>query len=416
MSGIFVKAAWRNVFRNRRRSIVIISSVAIGVAGSVFIILFMAGMFEQMLNSAIRSMGHIQIQHPEFADNPGVNRSLAKPDDVIAAIEQTNGIEHWTPRIETRGLAQSAVSSAGVMIYGVDAARESLMTNVASRVIEGEYLTGESTYRRKEIIIGTKLADKLAIGVGSRMVLTAQGRIDGSDQTEMTSGAYRVVGVFEMPSASMNESIVYINLVDARTLLNMGDDLSQIAVTLQQSDLLEETQAELEALLGTDQYDVRTWRDGNRIIVQWAEMFDAVIMIWVAIIFLGAAFGIVNTMLMAVFERTREFGILRAVGTSRWALFRMVVYEAFFISAIGSACGFLLIAVLHGVWLRNGLDLSMFAESLASFGSDAVIMPEWRMDFIIQTVIVVFFMGILAAVWPAARAARLQPAETMRGK
>ncbi len=416
MSNIFLKAAWRNVFRNRRRSIIIISSVAIGVAGSVFVILFTAGMFEQMLTAAIRSMGHIQVQHPEFADNPGVNKSLAQPDEVIAAIEQTNGIEHWTPRIETRGLARSAVSSAGVMIYGVDAARESLMTSVANRVIEGEYLTGESTYRRKEIIIGTKLADKLAIGVGSRMVLTAQGRIDGSDQTEMTSGAFRVVGIFEMPSASMNESIVYINLVDARTLLNMGDDLSQIAVTLQQSDLLEETQAELEALLGADRYDVRTWRDGNRIIVQWAEMFDAVIMIWVAIIFLGAAFGIVNTMLMAVFERTREFGILRAVGTSRWALFRMVVYEAFFISAIGTALGFLLIAVLHVVWLRNGLDLSMFAESLASFGSDAVIMPEWRIDFIIQTVIVVFFMGILAAVWPAARAARLQPAETMRGK
>lgn len=416
MSNIFLKAAWRNVFRNRRRSIIIVTSVAIGVAGSVFIILIMAGMFEQMLNSAIRSMGHIQIQHPEFADNPGVNKSLAEPAEVIAAIEQTNGVEHWTPRIETRGLARSAVSSAGVMIYGVDAVRESLMTIVADRIIEGQYLTGESTYRRKEIIIGTKLADKLAIGVGSRMVLTAQGRIEGSDQTEMTSGVYRVVGIFEMPSASMNESIAYINLVDARTLFNMGGDLSQIAVMLRHSDVLDETQAELQRLLGTDRYEVRTWRDGNRVTVQWAEMFEVVIIIFVVVIFLGAAFGIVNTMLMAVFERTREFGILRAVGTTRWALFRMVIYEAFFISAIGTVLGFLITLILHVVWLRHGLDLSIFAESLASFGADAVIMPEWRIDFILQTVIVVFFMGILAAVWPAVRAARLQPAETMRGK
>ncbi|MDP6037178.1 MAG: FtsX-like permease family protein, partial [Candidatus Latescibacteria bacterium] len=137
-------------------------------------------------------------------------------------------------------------------------------------------------------------------------------------------------------------------------------------------------------------------------------------LVYVVVVFLGAAFGIVNTMLMAVFERTHEFGILRAIGTGRWALFRLVIYEALFLSVIGTVLGLLLIGLLHVSWLNKGLDLSIFEASLTMFGSDVVIKPAYRLDLILETIVIVMLMSVLASIWPALRAALLQPAETMR--
>ncbi len=414
MQHIYAKTAWRNVFRNRRRSYIVISAVGVAVAGGVFIVLFMIGLFDQMVGAAIRDIGHIQVQHPEFADNPGVNRSLSDPDSVITAVDRTGVAAHWAPRVEAQGLARTAAASAGVMIIGVDADRESIMTDMAERIVDGTYLTGESTFRRREIVLGSQLARKLNVGTGNRIVLTVQGRVENSDETEMTSGMFRVVGMFTVPSETMNESVAFINLADAQTLLNMGGDLSRISITLADPDALEEARAELARLLPAERHDVRTWRDGNPSLVQMMELAEKAILIYVVVIFIGAAFGIINTMLMAVFERTREFGILRAIGTNRQALFRMVIYEALFISILGTILGFVIIGMLHVTLLRGGMDLTIFADGLAAFGSDAIIQPIYHIGLIIQVVIAALVIGVLSAVWPAIRAARLQPAETMR--
>jgi putative ABC transport system permease protein len=418
MSFIFLRTAWRNVFRNRRRSLIVISAVAVGVAGALFIILFSAGMMEQMVASVVRSIGHVRIQHPEYADNPNVNRLIHNSARIIEALEESEEVDRWSPRLMVRGLARSATTSAGVQIIGVDAETESQLTSVAERIIEGSYLTGRTSVRRKEIIIGLKLAEKLDIKVGRKMVLTTQGRvINGdavSDETEVVSGAFRIVGIFRLPSDAMNEAMVFINLVDAQTLLNVGDDLSEVAVRLRDDETLVSTAAGLREKLSAEDYSVETWQDGNKSLVQMVDIFEKSIVIYVIIVFMGAAFGIVNTMLMAVFERMREFGILRAVGTGRWTLFRMVIYEALFICILGTLGGFAIIGLLHVLWMRHGLDMSVFAESLALFGSDVIIKPAFNTGMMVETVVTVLIMGTMSAVWPAIRAARLQPAETMR--
>jgi ABC-type lipoprotein release transport system permease subunit len=371
-------------------------------------------MMGQMVTAVVRAAGHLQIEHTGFADNPGVYRCVADADAVIAAIEADPGVRRWAPRVITGGLARSATASAGVRIHGVQASREAKMTGVEDRLVEGGWLTGASSRRRREIVIGTKLATKLRARMGYKVVLNAQARADDGE-TEMTSGVFRVVGIFRMPSESMNEAILFINLDDAQALLGMGDDLSQVVVTLDDDETSAAVQTRMAEAIGGEKNVVRTWQDGNRTLVQMVDLFEASILVYVIIIFLGAAFGIINTMLMAVFERTREFGILRAVGTGRWALFRLVIYEALFISLLGTVSGIGLMGGLHAVWLRHGLDLSMFAESLSLFGSDAVILPVWQADLCAQAVFVVLVMGVLSALWPALRAARVQPAEAMRG-
>jgi len=415
MTGLFASTAWRNVFRNRWRSLIVVAAVAIGVAGSLFVILFSAGMMGQMVTAVVRGAGHLQIQHPGFADNPGVYRCIDAAADVITAVEADPDTRRWAPRVISGGLARSATASAGVRIQGVEAGREAEMTGVRERIVEGHWLTGESSSRRREIVIGTKLAAKLRAGLGYKVVLTAQARAGEREQegTEMTSGVYRVVGIFRMPSEAMNKAIVFLNVEDAQVLLGMGEDLSQVAVMLA-TDESGQAQTRLAGALAREGYVVRTWQDGNRTLVQMVDLFEATILIYVVIIFLGAAFGIINTMLMAVFERTRELGILRAVGTGRWMLFRLVIYEALFISILGTIAGICLMAALHAVWLRHGLDLSMFAESLSLFGSDAIIVPTWQPDLCAQAVAVVLVMGMLSALWPAVRASRVQPAEAMR--
>ena len=415
MIGIYVRTSWRNVFRNRRRSLIVMTAVALAVAGSFFMVMFMNGMAQGMVTVAIRQFGHVQIQRTGFSDNPKITLLMDDPASVFAALDaERQEIEAYSPRVIARGLARSAANSAGVQILGVDAVRESLMTNVADRIVAGHYLTGARSVRRKEIVLGSSLAAKLDVALGKKIVLVSQARAEDPEHTEMGSGAFRVVGICRFASEQASKSLVFINLADAQGMLNLGDGISEVAVTLRDGDDVEAVAARLAERVDDGEFDVRTWMQASAALATMVRTFEGAIMFYVVIIFLGAAFGIVNTMLMAVFERTREFGILRAIGTRRWALFRMVLYEAFFIGVLGTLGGLVLLAFIHYVWLPNGLDLSIFAESLALFGADAVIKPEMRVDLFVQSVILVLAMSVLPCFWPAIRAARLQPAETMR--
>ena len=410
MSAMYARIAWRNIFRNRRRSFIVIGSVAVGVAGSIFMNLFMFGMAEQMVSAGINSyLGHIQIHKRGYADNPVVGLTMMNPDSVLNLVaDDGHGHKGYSPRVMSRGLAQSAANTAGIMLIGVDAARETLLTSVSDRIIDGRFLSGQTSRRRKEVVIGEALAQKLNVRVGRRIVIVAQ-----SHTGEMGSGAFRVVGIFRMPSEDLNKTFIWINLPDAQRMLNVGTGLSEVMVMLDSEEGMNALRDSLAEQLGTS-YEVRTWRDASRQLVEMVELFDVSVYFFMAIAFIGAAFGVVNTMLMSVFERMREFGILRAIGTSPWALFRIVVYEAVYIGILGVIAGSILMTALHFAFFADGLDLSIFAKSLAMFGSDAVIMPVLDMQLFVATIIAVEIMTIVSSLWPAFRAARLEPVETMR--
>ena len=410
MPGIFVRIAWRNIFRNRRRSFVVITSVAIGMGGALFMNIFMMGMAQQMTHAAINSyLGHIQVHRKGFADNPVIKNSMTNPDSVnrvlVSHADRTAGV---TPRVIARGLGQSATNSSGVMILGVDAKHEPELTSIGERIVEGRFLSGKTHRRRKEIVIGDELAQKLGVRVGKKVILVSQAH--GGD---MGSAAFRVVGIFRMPSSDLNKMFVWINVKDAQKMLALGNGLSEFMLKVEEGESLDGVAGELQAALG-DGYEVRTWKQVSREMVQMIDMFDLSVYIMMIIIFMAASFGIINTMLMSVFERMREFGILRAIGTSPWALFRTVVYEALFIGIIGMMGGMILMLILNYGFFADGMDLSIFEESLAMFGSDAVIKPVLDIELMIVTIVIVEAMTVLASLWPAARAARLQPVEAMR--
>ncbi len=506
MLGMYVKIAWRNVFRNRRRSFVVIGSVSAGMAGAIFMIMFMSGMAKQMVHAAINSyLGHVQIHRTGFADNPVVRLTMTNPDSVTATVDRMGDlVAGYTPRVLSRGLAQSATNSGGVQIVGTDAVREAELTSIVERIVEGTFLTGKSSRRRKEIVIGDALAQKLGVRLRKKVVLLAQAK-----GGEIGSAAFRVVGIFKMPSDDLNKTLVWINVADAQELLGIGRGLSEVMVKLaddeqldavrcaiaaglskvmakltdhEQFDAVRDSMAAgfsaamvkliddeqldtahdagatglpevvvrltddeqlgvvrdaiaaghsevmvkltdhgqlgaasdtLIARLGGD-YEVRTWKDASKQMVDMVELFDISVLIMMVIIFFAAAFGIINTMLMSVFERMREFGILRAIGTGWWALFRMVVYEAAFIGIIGIVGGVAVMSFFYAIGFSDGLDLSMWEDSLAMFGSDAVIRPYLDVPLFIKTVIIVEAMTVLASVWPAVRATRLQPVDAMR--
>jgi len=410
MEGTLARIAWRSIFRNRRRSAVIVASVAVGVAGAIFMNVFMWGMAEQMVASTVNSfLGEIQIHRNGFADNPVVGLTMDAPRPAIAAVERLDGmVRGYAPRVLTRGLAESATNASGVQIIGVDAARESTLTSVARRIVDGTFLTGRSSPRRKEVVIGDALAGKLGVGVGRKIVLVAQ-----ATGGEMGSDAFRVIGIFRMPSEDLNRTLVWVDLADAQNMLGIDGGLSEVMVMLRHEGDLTAAQDALARALGPA-YEVRTWREASKAMVVLIQLFDVSTLIMMAIVFFAATFGIANTMLMAVFERTREFGILRALGTRPGALFRMVIYEAAFIGALGIAGGMLIIAILYVAGLGKGLDLSIFAQSLALFGTDAVIRPRLRPGLFAVSLAMAEAMTVLASMWPALRAARLQPADAIR--
>lgn len=396
--------AWRNVWRNKRRSMIILVSIMVGVIATVLMDALSRGMIVQMLENQIRShISHLQIHRDGFRDNPVIQATIPNADSVENALKAVQGIS-YSPRVLTYGLISSASNSAGIFLVGVDAEREKRITSVSASLVAGEYLTDKPN----EAVVGEALAEKLGVGLGDRIVAMASA-VDG----HVGSDVFRIVGLFETFSSEFDKSTMYVPIANAQSMLALRGQVSEFALITSDLERLPAIQKTLKEQLG-EKYEVYTYGEIVPLLLAVVDMYDQSMAIFYAIIGIALIFGIINTMLMSVFERIHEFGVLKAIGMPDSRLLMMVLLEALHLGVIGTALGFAIGYVLYIPLSHTGLDLRMFSEGLRSFGVGAIIYPVLTWGSVANALLIIPFISVLGALYPALRAAHLTPVSAIR--
>lgn len=402
---MLIKVAWRNLWRNKRRSIIVLISIIIGVVAIILSDTLSIGFMQQILDNQIGShVSHIQIHKNGFNDNKIIQNYLPDEHNVVSALEKNPQVKHFSKRVISMGLVSSAYNSSGVMIVGVIPEDEQHITKIKESIIEGDYLSGKPN----EIVMGMKLAEKLDVVLGDKVVGMASS-LDG----RVGSDAFRIVGLYKTFSSQFDQFSIYISLQNAQEMLGLTNKISEIAVIandLNQVPILDEAiTTELD-----ENYEVLTYAELLPLSVMQIDIYKQSMFIFYAIIGLALIFGIINTMLMSVFERIQEFGVLMAIGMRSRKLFSMILIESLVLGVFGTLIGFSAGLGLY-FWLADmGIDLSLFSESLNSLGSGVVIYPAFTVEGVIGSLLVVPIFSVIGALYPAIKAARLDPIQAIR--
>jgi ABC-type lipoprotein release transport system permease subunit len=397
------RLALRGLGRQPRRSALVIAAVAIGLGGLVFAMALQFGMVVQMRETAIRTeIGDLQAHAREWRENAPLEQRLALVPalEALRSLPELRGV---SPRLRGEALAASPRSSVGVRVLGIDPAREPEVSNLVQLVVGGVWFGVEE----RRVVIGEGLARRLRVGLGDKLVLSVQ-----DANAEFTGEAFRVAGLLRPPSRALDESVVLLRLAEAQRLFGVPGEVSEFALALGEKGGLAAAKRAAADALGAGAR-VETWRELQPLLVAMIAIYDQVGWVVYAAIFVAMAFGIANALLMSVFERTREIGVLTAIGMPPTRMVAIVVAEAFMVVALGVAFGFAL--GFGAVWgVRDGVDLSAWSEGLRSVGVPARLVPVLRSADVWTPVWVATLTALLASLWPALRAVRTRPAEALR--
>lgn len=397
--------AWKNIWRNRTRSLIILSAIAVGLCSGLISSSISFGMGEQMIRSAISTrLSHIQIHNPKFTSEKEIDFYIPGAEKITRQMEKISQVVAVSERVTINAMASSATSAAGVQISGVDPAMEKLITEVDQSIIKGDFF---ETAVRYPVVIGNKLAITLKSGIGSKIVLTFQNK-----EGEITGGAFRIVGIFKTVSTEYDRSNVFVKSVDLWEILETDTVYTEIAVLLNRGNAIDSIKQQINKI--APDMRIETWRELAPELTYIEETTRVSLFIFMAVILLALTFGITNSMLMAVLERRRELGMLMAVGMSGSSVFAMIVLETVLLSLTGASIGFVLTFVILVILSKTGLDLSYFSQGLSEFGIGEILYP-YLPGFMYAVVgFMVIVTSIISALYPAVRAIRLRPAEAMR--
>lgn len=408
---MLTKIAWRNLWRNKRRTIIVLSSLVVGAIVLLVNLAFGEGMVKQMLKNQIKyHTSHIQLHRNGFNDDKQIQEYVPSGGDIENIIAETRGIKAYSKRTIVFGLLSSASSSSGVAIVGVEPDKEAEITKIKENIIEGSYFSDKPN----DIVIGWKLAEKLDVEIGSKVVAFAVD-LNGTKSQVL----FRVTGIYRSSSSNFDRTYVYIPISKAQQFLALDSHYSEIAMILDDAEQSEAIKSKIieniaEAGLNPKQYEVMTYQELLPLVMMYIEIYDQMIIYFYVIIGVAVLFGIINTMLMSVFERIQEFGVLMSIGMSKTRIFFMVIAEAFMLGVAGSVIGIGLGLIINAILMKTGIDFSFYSESLLSIGLETVIYPVFSLKDAFYSFLTMPIATVVGAIYPAIKAIRLKPTDAMR--
>lgn len=396
--------SWRNVWRSKARTFVVIGAIILGIWALTLAMGFVEGFMRSYVENAINTQyAHLQIHQPEFQSNQDLKFTIPEGKELTEAIRANQNIASVTARTVIQGMVSSAETASGGQIYGIDPDAESEVFVVDESLEEGHFFE-ESV--RNPVVIGNELAEKLNVKLKSKIVLTFTDP-DGN----ITSGAFRIAGIFNTRSPALNQSAVYVLQKDLTRLLGGEPMIHEIAIRVKNLDQLTTVKQTLENKY--EQVKVQTWQELAPELELITNQSSTSLIILLVIIMLALGFGIVNTMLMAVLERVKELGMLMAVGMNKIRVFLMIILETIIIAFVGAPLGLLLGFATVKFYQVNGLDLSNYARGLDKFGYANIIYPELDPKFYLIMTAGVVVTALLGSVYPALKAIKLKPVEAL---
>jgi len=367
----------------------------------------MRGIAEQMARNGIATLtGHVQVHHRGYRSDPVIENSISAPKEVTEVLKDVLPAQAvWSPRVRVNAVVSNARHTTGITIVGIEPVREAKVSFIGGALSEGRYFSEGET---SGIIVGKALVNTFETRLGRKLVVMSQ----GTDR-DIASRAFRIVGIFRAELESTEKQFVFIPLGAAQQMLKLNDHISEVSIVLDGDKNVDEVAENLKKVLSAEHYEVHTWRELLPLVTAYLKLNEVFIYIWFVVVFVAMSFGVVNTTLMAVFERIREFGLLKALGMKPWWIVRGVVTETFFILVIGLVIGnilsFFSVAVLSGI----GIDLSALAAGSEYFGISRVIYPVLDVRDFAGSNCVVLFLGLCVSLYPAIKAARFTPVEAL---
>ncbi|VFQ43761.1 ABC transporter permease [Desulfoluna butyratoxydans] len=400
--------AWRNIWRNPRRTLVITTAVVIGIWSIILLSALTRGMQREMLGNGIKTLtGHIQIQHPEYMDDPVVDYALDEGaiDKEVLSKRLPRG-SHWTGRIRVGAVAANARHSGGVTLVGMDPEREPFVSFIGGAVTEGRPLKASD---KSKVVVGRALLNAYEARIGHKLILMSQ-----DTEGEIASKAFRIVGVFDADLEATEKTYLFVPFGAAQKMLGLGDHLSEVSIVLPEMGDEREVAKAISQALNTEALTVTTWQERLPMLAAYLKLSDSFIYIWYGVVFIAMGFGIVNTTLMAVFERIREFGLIRALGMSPTGIIRGVLLESLFLLVLGLAAGNILGIATVFLIAIHGIDLSALAAGTEMWGMPRIIIPVLTPTDILTANGVIVTLGLVVSLYPATKAARITPVEALR--
>jgi len=405
-SGKLWTIAWRDLMRNRRRSFLTLLAVALGLAMLMTFNGLIAGTWDDVIQNNIRlKTGHIQLRAPSYEEKKVSLKwqdLLGKPDDLAASLRGMNEVKAATPVLWVSAILSTGDESIGLQVFGVEPA-SSFYDPVRESLVGGQFLTADD---RDGIMMGQPLANSLGVGVGEKVSLSLVNADGNADE-----GIFTIRGLFATGIVSYDESAVFMPLDKAQALARTGNRSSAVVVLLNQQDDTDRVAAAIQS----QSVETLTWRESNQFVLQTVETAMSFYVILDGIVMLIVAVIIANTLLMAVFERIREIGILAALGMKGRQIMLMFLFEALILGLSGVALGIVIgsggVAYLSQVGIPLGAAASAAGNNFA-LGSAmyATFAPVTFMWLSIWTLIFV----LVAALYPARYAARQEPVDALR--
>lgn len=404
----YFSMAWRNIWRNWRRTTIAAAAIVLGLILLIFMSAMIKGSDQAMFGNAVRFYGgNISIHAVGYREktNSLPLIPLADPDQVVKVAQAQDNVQAVYKRINTAGMVSAGGATAAVNIMAVEPSVEENTSIIAENIIAGRYLLNED---ESAILISKTLADYLSVKVGDRVSLLGQRKDESMRQHSMT-----VVGIYSLGVPDIEKVMIYMNLAQAQTLYNLRGQVTEVALSLKQVGQEEALVSELQALL--PQYEVDSWKTLKPEITDTMQVKDSFTVIFGLVVLIIASIGILNLMLMAVFERTREMGVLAALGWKGRQIMLLFLLEGTMIGAVGGVIGGLLSWAIVAYLGRVGIDFTfaqeMGGEAIALLGN--FLYPSIPLANIIQHVVSVIIIAAIASLIPAWQASKNEPAKAL---
>ena len=402
-----MKIAWRNLWRNKRRTLITAASVFF----AIFLALLMRGMqlgsYNLMVYNIVHAYsGYFQLHQKGYWDDKVINNSFAFSSELKEDIRQVDALTGYAPRFETFALSSYETQTKGVLVNGVIPENEEALTQLQQKMVEGSYLTADD----EGALVSQKLAKFLKIGIGDTLVLIGQGYHGMS-----AAGIFPVRGIIHFPSPDLDSRMVYLSLPVAQELFSCPDHLTSIAFNVLEGHDYKSIALQLQKRVGSEAYEVMTWEEMMPEVVQQIESDNASGLIMLAILYMIVGFGIFGTILMMFSERIREFAMMISIGMQRTKLIGIVICELFYIGLLGIITGIVAATPIIYYYYRNPIPLTgELADSMINMGFEPIMPFAWELSYFIGQSLTVLIIVLVVMIMPVIKISKLNVISALR--
>jgi ABC-type lipoprotein release transport system permease subunit len=404
---LYFNLAWRNIWRNKRRTIITLLSIVVAVFLASVMRSMQEGQYSDMIENTVGTFtGYIQVHGQGYWDDKTLDNTLVAVDSVYAKIQQEESVEAVVPRLESFALAAGQNQSRPAMVMGIDIEAERHLSNPEMRIQSGTYFEKNN---ERSVIIGTELMQRLDVQLGDSLVLLGQG-FRGMSAT----GLYEVKGTIAFPNPELNRNLVMMPIETAQYFLAAEDRLTALSLILDDTEQVDGTVRNLESKF-SDDFEVMSWETMMPELTQTIDADRGSGLIMIFILYIVVGFGILGTVLMMITERTYEFGVMISVGTPRLAITFMLAIEILLMALVGTAVGIVFSVPI--TWYFNMYPIQFsgeIAEVYQTYGLEAVLQFSMEPVVFYSQAITVFIITLIFSVLPLIKASRLNPVEAMR--